>query len=140
MAYWVALPQPGQPARDAVFWCLLTLDEEMPGDLGGENHAIARVMTHLLLGPLRELAHSRVSVLTLAPTRDRVWTEQFDISWSPGKARWPRWLRPEPEPVLHLERCVRLKSEDMVALVAASRLQDARPEFRPWIWTWNWAR
>ncbi len=140
MAYWAAVPEPGRPPHEPVFWCLLTLDEEAPGMLGSEDLAITRVMTHLLLGPLREFALSRVSVLTLSPAPDRVWAEQFDISWSPGKARWPSWLRPDPEPTLHLGRSARLRPEGMAALVAASRLADARPEFNPLIWTWHWAR
>lgn len=140
IAYWSAVPAPAPSADGAAFWCLLTLDEEAPGTLGSENLAITRVMAQLLNGPLRELARSRVGVLTLTPARDRVWAEQFDISWSSGQARWPRWLRPEPEPTLHIERCARLRREDMAALVAASRLPDARPEFAPSIWTWGWAR
>jgi hypothetical protein len=140
MAYWAAVPEPGSPAHEPVFWCLLTLDEETPGTLGSEDLAITRVMTYLLLGPLRELALCRVSVLTLSPAPDRVWAEQFDISWSPGKARWPSWLRPDPEPMLHIERCAHLRPEGMADLVAASRLPDARPEFNPSIWTWDWAR
>lgn len=59
---------------------------------GGEIPTITRVMTYLLLGPLRELALSRVHVLTLSPGRDRVWAEQFDTSWSTGETRWPGWL------------------------------------------------
>lgn len=140
MAYWAAVPEPGPRTREAAFWCLLTLDEEAPGNLGGEIPAITRVMTHLLLGQLRELALSRVHVLTLAPDRDRVWAEQFDTSWSAGATRWPGWLRPEPEPVLQLERCARLRREELAALVAASRLPDARPEFKRSIWTWAWDR
>ena len=97
-------------------------------------------MTHLLPVPLRELALSRVHVLTLSPDRDRVWAEQFDTSWSTGDTRWPGWLWPEPEPVLQLERCERLRREELAALVAASRLPDARPEFKRSIWTWAWAR
>lgn len=109
-------------------------------NLGSEIPAFTRVMTHLLPVPLRELALSRVHVLTLSPDRDRVWVEQFDTSWSAGETRWPGRLWPEPEPVLQLERCERLGGEELAALVAVSRLPDARPEFKRSIWTWAWAR
>lgn len=135
MAYWVTVPAESHLPRGSAFWCLLTLDEDMQGTLGTEDPALTRVMPHLLRGPLRELGQARVSLLTLTPARDRVWTEEFDLVWSRGKARWPRWLRSEPEPLLHLQPCTRLGRDEIAELISRSRLASARPEFRRSIWT-----
>lgn len=104
--------------------------------LGGEKAALTRVMHHLLPGPLRELAHRFAGVLTVTPTRERLWTEQFEVSWVQDKAPWPAMLRTPPESRPVLERRVQLAQEDVARLVRDSGLAAARPEYKPLIWKW----
>lgn len=93
VAYWHVIPEFAHRPVDCRYWCLFTLDENMPGTLGGETAALTRVMWHLLSGPLRELAHCLAGVLTVTPTRDRAWTEQMDVYWVQDKTPWPAFLR-----------------------------------------------
>lgn len=134
MAYWHVVPEFAHRPADCRYWCLITLDENMPGTLGGENAALTRVMWHLLPGPLRELAHCLAGVLTVTPTRDRVWTEQLDVSWVQDKAPWPAFLRRAPEPRFFLERRIQLSQEDVARLIREAGLISARPEYKRTIW------
>lgn len=136
MAYWQAVPEFAHRPSGCRYWCLITLDDNMPGTLGGEDAALTRVMHHLLPGPLRELAHRFAGVLTVTPTRERLWTEQFEVSWVQDKAPWPALLRTPPEPRPVVERRVQLAQEDVARLVRDSGLVTARPEYKPFIWRW----
>lgn len=135
-AYWAAIPELSHRPTERGYWCVITLDESVPGTLGGEQAALSRVMEQLLHGPLCQLSGSVAGVLTLTPTRERVWTEQFEIAWIQDEARWPSWLRAKPQPRLTLKRKVELSVDDVARLIADSRLPAARPEFKPWIWRW----
>lgn len=134
VAYWHVIPEFAHRPVDCRYWCLFTLDENMPGTLGGETAALTRVMWHLLSGPLRELAHCLAGVLTVTPTRDRAWTEQMDVYWVQDKAPWPAFLRRPTEPRLVLERRIQLSQQDVARLIRDSGLVTARPEFKRTIW------
>jgi hypothetical protein len=130
MAYWHVAPESPHRPADCPYWCLVTLDENMPGTLGGEDAALARIMSYLMPGPLRELASHLRGVLTVTPTRDRVWTEQFAVSWLLDSAPWSAFFRAKPAPRLILNGSTLLCQQDVARLIRDSGLIAARREYK----------
>lgn len=134
MAYWLAVPRDCSKSTRRRFWCLLSLDEDVAGSLGGEEAAVARVLSQLVEGPLQEIRGALEGVLTLTPDSDRVWTEQFRASWIPGDGRWPRFLYGDPPPKMILKVGTYLTKCEVVDMIEASGLAKARSEYLRTIW------
>lgn len=138
LGFWKVLPAP----VDAVgprFWLLLTLDDTAPGSLGSQNNAIATALQPVMLGPLAKFCPSELGVLTVYPTHDRVWTEQFAVDWRPVPPR--SWLAAQverlagmPSEALHAFAHPCLGVSAVSELLRRSGLPHTKLEFAPRIW------
>lgn len=142
VCHWQLVQAPGSWENPKP-WCLVTLDEESRGTLGGETEAVAQLAEQLLPGPLSAVAEELAGVLTIHVTQDRLWTEQFSID------RWPRqggsWLlriarRLElvpPRWAYTATPMTSLARQQELLLVRASGLRHARTEIPAFVWQWG---
>ncbi len=138
LAYWKVVPAAANAGVPA-YWLLLTLDECSQGSLGSDDDAVTSVVRRLSSGPLSALHSADFAVLTIWPTRDRIWMEQLKVTW--GDARPYGWLArrvhslagmPTAQLCATRERLV--GSEAELDLVRRSLLAAAKTEFPAAIW------
>jgi hypothetical protein len=140
IAYWMAVRMPDQLKAKRGHWLLLTLDETARGSLGSDDAAIARVTRDLCMGPLHALHTDLEGIMTLYPTRDKLWTQTFDVSIDPVHqgSWWKRMLHKlldmQEQYIWTAKQEPLLTQQQTSALIRASRLSIAKPEFPDWIW------
>lgn len=141
LGYWtlVACSQAFQMKTHVGHWLVLVLDEDARGSLGGEARCVAAVAQDLF-GSSASGHGWLAGVLTVHPTKEKLWTEQYTVSsMKADSGGWlSNWLCSQgivPQRyVWEAHACSTLSQAQERALVEESRLRIAKPEFPDLIW------